>query len=476
MAEPETGRIIVPLSATGRRLVLVVAFLGWLFAGVHMAITQMVGRPAALDLLHRTGEIDAEQFKQLNERAARSKKKSATSLSAEQAPTNTIDDLSAAEKQLLGEWRVVTARWFPWFQCAFLFGAAAGGLVFGRLGDRVGRSKAMAASILTYSGMAGATALAQSPIQFWALWFLAGMGVGGMWPNGVALVSEVWAGLSRPATAGLIGMSANIGLFLMPAAALWFQIKVTPDHWRWTMVVGAMPILLGLFALVAVPESPRWLAAQAMPLDEGVVKDSVGTVFRPPYLGVTLIAIVLASIPVIGGWGTTNWMNPWANEAGEAVGDLHLQSKLMQARALPGILGSLLGGWIASRLGRRLTYFLVSLASLLIAQYMFWYLTPIDPWFLFWAGVLGFVSGVYFGWLPLCLPELFPTRVRSTGAGVGFNFGRIITAMLLFLAGVVMSVFKGDYASIGRATSLLFILGMVAVCFTPDTSRKQLED
>src|SRR5204863_9797500 len=121
-------------------------------------------------------------------------------------------------------------------------------------------------------------------------------------------------------------------------------------------------------------------------------------VFRPPLVWVALVGLVLATTPVIGGWGTANWMNPWA----EKVGGSELRADVTQIRALTGILGSLLGGWIASSCGRRPTYFLVSVASLLIAQYVFRYLVPTDQRFLFWVAVLGFVSGVYFGWLPLC--------------------------------------------------------------------------
>ena len=200
--------------------------------------------------------------------------------------------------------------------------------------------------------------------------------------------------------------------------------------------------------------------------------------FRPPLLWLLLVGIVLATTPVIGGWGTANWMTPWAEKAGSAAtpSNPDLKADVLQARSLTGIAGSLLGGWIASVLGRRLTYFLVSAASLLIAQYTFRYLVPTDREFLFWVAALGFVSGVYFGWLPLCLPELFPTRVRSTGAGVSFNFGRIATFITLFVSGAFMRYFGGDYAKIGQMTSLFFILGMVAILFAPDTSQKKLED
>ena len=101
---------------------------------------------------------------------------------------------------------------------------------------------------------------------------------------------------------------------------------------------------------------------------------------------------------------------------------------------------------------------------------------PTDRLFLFWVAALGFVSGIYFGWLPLFLPELFPTRVRSTGAGVSFNFGRILTAVTIFATGALQQLFAGDYARIGKVTSLTMLLGMLAIAWAPDTSKKQLED
>jgi MFS family permease len=436
------------LSNAGRLVVLAVAFLGWLGAGVHMSITQQTGRAAAIDLLGRTGEIDAERFQALGKQK----------------------ELSAEDAAQAREWEESVGRWFAWNQCAFLFGAASGGLVFGWLGDRIGRAKAMALSILTYSAFAATVALAQAPWQFALLWFIACTGVGGMWPNGVALVAEAWPNASRPALAGVIGTSANVGIFLFATLA---RIEpITPGHWRWALLVGAIPLVLGLFALVAVPESPRWLATRGKQPDASAAATSTADVFKPPLLWVTLIGIVLATTPVIGGWGTANWMTPWSEKAGSAA----LRAEVGQTRALTGIVGSLLGGWVASGLGRRMTYFLVSVASLAIAQYVFWYLVPTDRWFLVWVGALGFVSGIYFGWLPLCLPELFPTRVRSTGAGVSFNFGRIATAVTLFASGLLMTYFGGDYARIGRITALFFLLGMVAILLAPDTSKKELVD
>src|SRR5262245_59453966 len=135
----------VKVSATGRWLVLGTAFLGWLFAGVLMSTTSLAMRSAALDLLARTGVIDGEQFQALT--------KAVQERPGTLAPAAA---LSADDGARLKDWRTAAQAWFAYYQCALLFGAAAGGLVFGRLGDRIGRVPAMAASILCYALLSAA--------------------------------------------------------------------------------------------------------------------------------------------------------------------------------------------------------------------------------------------------------------------------------------------------------------------------------
>src|SRR5438445_13336468 len=118
------------------------------------------------------------------------------------------------------------------------------------------------------------------------------MGVGGMWPTGVALVSEAWSSASRPAVAGLLGTAANVGLVIFNWIG--YQYPVTPDSWRWTLLVCASPIFLGLLVLVGVPESHAWLATRsARPV--GARPVSMATVFRPPLLRTTLIGIAIGT-------------------------------------------------------------------------------------------------------------------------------------------------------------------------------------
>ncbi|MCE9607213.1 MAG: MFS transporter [Planctomycetia bacterium] len=456
------------LSTAGRRIILIVALLGWMASGFHMAITQLIGQAAMIDLLEDCGELDAAQHRAWAKQFGVDRK----------AQLNLDAATISPERKQFEAGRARVAGWFAWFQASLLFGAATGGLLFGWLGDRYGRARGMTVSILTLSSMAAVAYFARSPEQLCIAWFFSCLGVGGMWPNGVAMISEAWAGGSRSMVSGVMGTSANVGLFLMNTLAA--KVAVTSDNWRWTLLVGAASLVLGIFALVFVPESPRWLALHRGGGSSGTAPRpaAMSEVFRGPLLATTLVAIALSTVPTMGGWGSAVWMQPWADEAGAAASppDPYIKAYVGQARAVTGIVGSLLGGWIAAMVGRKLTFFLTSLACLSAAQFTFWRLVPTDAAFLPLVAVLGFFSGIYFGWLPLCLPEFFPMRNRSTGAGVGFNFGRIITATTLISSDGIIRYFAGDYAHIGRATSMIFAIGMIVIWFAPDTESGRLED
>jgi MFS family permease len=416
------------LSLTRRYQMLIAAFLGWLLAGVQLGVSSVVMRDAAKDLLAAGNESDFGQ-------------------------------------------------WFGWLTSAFMFGAAAGGYLFGWVGDRAGRKTAMAWAIACYSIFAGISYFATTASQLLVLRFVVGLGVGGMWPNGISLVSEAWPNMSRPMLAGVIGTAANIGITLF--SLLTCYVHVTPDHWRWVMVLSLAPLLLALWVAAFVPESPRWLAVRDRLQRSGQEtapssKSPLLAVFTPPLLGVTLVGIALGTIPLFGGWGNSNWANAWASQY---AGDPGLKARTLLARSAPGALASLLGGALATGMGRRRSYFLLSLACLFCSEFLFGYSHPQHPHFLWWTGALGFFSGFFFGWLPLCLPELFPTRVRSTGAGVSFNFGRIATALgILVAADLLKRWFLGDYAKIGQLTGWIYALGAIVIWFTPDTSDRGLED
>jgi MFS family permease len=270
--------------------------------------------------------------------------------------------------------------------------------------------------------------------------------------------------------------------------SLGFLVAITPDNWRWTLLVVAAPSLFGLWVLLAVPESVRWLRAKREHKEATAPVKPMREVFRPPILGRTLLGIALGAIPVIGTAANGNWLVPWSDQAAEARAkealergetvskpDAKQKAKTQMIRSAGGILGSLLGGVIAAMLGRRLSYFLISLGALAASTYIFTQLDPSQPWFPIWTFVLGFISIIYFGWLPLFLPELFPTRVRSTGSGIAFNTGRVVSGIVVLTAGFLLEWFGGDYPRVGFATGLIYAIGMLIIWLAPRRSRG-LED
>ncbi len=427
------------LTRSQRWHVLAAAFLAWMFAGLGIALFILIHRQMMLETLGGNDE------------------------------------------------KAIT-RWFAWFQAAFLFGAAAGGWLFGWLGDRAGRTRAMGLSVLWCSLFTLAGYSAASPELLMALRFLACMGIGGVWPNAVALVAEAWPDASRPFLAGLLGAAANFGQVLMGVVGYGFEI--TPSSWRWTLLVGAMPAFFGIWVLLAVPESTRWVATRAKQTASNA-QSLIREVLRPPLLYRTLLGIGLGAIPVVGTAANGNWLVPWTDhvaeqqaraavERGEEVkkktADPRSKARTQITRSTGGIFGSLLGGIIASLLGRRLSYFMISLGALIASTCIFTQLDPSHPQFPFFTFVLGFISIVYFGWLPLFLPELFPTRVRSTGSGISFNTGRVVAGFVVLSAGFFLDLLGGDYARVGFWSGMIYAIGMIIIWFAPRRHANRLED
>jgi predicted MFS family arabinose efflux permease len=229
-------------------------------------------------------------------------------------------------------------------------------------------------------------------------------------------------------------------------------------------------VLLGIVVLLAVPESPRWLALRGRGRPRETATDALA-VFRPPLLGRTLIGILLGSVPLLGTWGSGKWLLPWADATRGA--DAAATQALW---ALGAVLGSAAGGWLADRLGRRLTYFLISLATLVLNLWIYRFLSPDGTGFLPAVFLLGLVGTMFFGWLPLYLPELFPTSARATGTGVAYNFGRFASAAGVLGAGGLMTLYDGDYARVGQTTAAVYGLGMVLILLAPDTGKETLRD
>lgn len=378
----------------------------------------------------------------------------------------------SVSKSLLGEAYTPTlgGEWFAKFTAALLFGAAVGGIVLGNLGDRIGRTRAMGISILFYSVFAAFGAWAKTQEQMLVLRFLVGLGVGGVWPNGITLVSECWSSASRPLVSGVMSAGLNAGiLMLSQLARLW---PITPDSWHWVFQIAGAPALLGVLVLVALPESPTWLASRGRSTRKATpFRDLVA----PSLLPITLIAIVISSIPMVGAWAASKWMIPWADSIAGAT-NAGYKASTQGWWALGATIGSFVGAQLAGWLGRRRSYFLISLSATALTIAMFQWTAPLQPSFHPVVFAQGLVATLFFGWLAVYLPELFPTTVRATGSGLAFNSGRFATAAGVLIAGWVFTALSGDYPRVGTICAMIYGLGMIAIWFAPDRSHSSLQE
>lgn len=401
-------------------MVLLAALLGWLFDGYEIGLFPVVARPALRDVLRATTD----------------------------GPVGI---------------------WMGYITAAFLLGAALGGLVFGWLGDRLGRVRAMALSILTYSLVTGLGYLAQEGWHLAAVRFISALGMGGQWSLGVALVMECWPEKWRPLLAGAMGAAANVGFLVVGLTAKLHP--VTQESWRWIMLVAALPALLVFFIIHFVPESERWKAAAKAEPDSQPVRE----IFSPRFLKTTLLGIAFASVALIGTWGSVQWLPLWADQmAGRANPTAKADTQMMQA------VGAILGGFVApllgARLGRRLAFFLLCAISLGVCAVLFRTVHEFGNLFLGFAFVVSASTAAFYGWFPLYLPEIFPTRVRATGQGVCYNTGRVFAAVGALTQGQLVSAFGGSYARAGALVTLVYLFGMVLIWFAPETKGKPLPD
>ena len=398
---------------------LLAAFLGWMFDGLEMGIFPLVARPALQEF---RGALD-ESFVQL---------------------------------------------WMGRITCTFLLGAAAGGFLFGWLGDRVGRVRALVLSILAYSLFTGLNYFAHAPWQLALFRFIAALGMGGEWSLGVALVMEAWPHDKRPLMAGLIGVAANLGYAAIAVIGICFHITV--ESWRWVMLVGAAPAVLTLGITAMVPESERW---QETMRREGRAANPLAVVFGPALLKNTLLAICFSSVALIVTWCIVQWIPIWADQL-TGGRQPQVKSYLQLSSSVGAMIGCFVAPLLGGLLGRRPTYFLLCLGSLVISSVFFRGFHEYSGAFLWMAGVVGAFTASFYGWLPQYLPELFPTRARATGQGVAYNSGRLLAAAGAWQMGNITGYFHGSYPHAGAAIVLVYLAGMALIWFAPETKGQPL--
>ena len=409
---------VEPVSKKVLWLVLLVAWLGWMFDGMEMGLYSVLARPALKDLLNTTSD------------------------------------------KAIGPYVGIMFA-------LFLLGASLGGFIFGRLGDKIGRVKTMIITVIMYAVFTGLTALTRNTFEFGACRFLGAMGMGGEWGLGVALVMETWPNAKRPVLAGILGSSANVGFLVSSLINLQFGSL----GWRWIFCAGIVPALLTLVIRMSIREPERWVKAR-----ERGERPDLRQLLEPALLRNTILACLISSVAVIGTWGVFQWIPTWVGS---------MVSKEVAARTVPltamymafgQIVGAFLGGPLAEWIGRRKSYALFSVGSLATAIPLWLTVHSYGPQLIILVMLAGVFTTAFFGWLPLYLPELFPTRIRATGEGITFNFGRIIAAFGVFQTGALVAAFGGSYEKAGATMSLIYVFGLVLIWFMPETKGCKLPE
>jgi MFS family permease len=352
-----------------------------------------------------------------------------------------------------------------------------GGLMFGYVADRFGRTRALMGTIVLFSLASLGASTSQSVLQllFWRA--VLGIGMGGEWASGAVLVSETWPPQHRNKAISIMQSGWALGYIGAALLAAWIlsQPELGDEGWRWLFAAGAVPALFVLWIRRNIPESPAWIA-RAQPVG-AVASNPFKSIFGPQLLGRTLRIIALGGAVQFAYWGLFFWLPPFLSrpvEQGGAgmgvVGSLQW-IVLMQVGAY---LGYLTFGFIADKLGRRRTFIVFMLCAAAIVP-VYGQMARNPTVLLILSPLLGYFGHGYFSLFGSLIAELFPTAVRATGQGTSYNAGRMAGAVAPFTIGAVATL---PGIGIGLAlgiTSAFFLAAALLVFTLPDLSGRPLE-
>jgi MFS family permease len=373
-----------------------------------------------------------------------------------------------------------------------MIGWALGGVIFGILGDRLGRVKTMTLTILLYSIFTGMSFFAVGLWDFNIYRFLCSLGVGGQFAVGVSLVAEVMPDRARPYALGMLQALSTVGNMAAGIVGITLgqmeQSGAIVGAWRYMFLLGAAPAPMALLVFKKLKEPEQWLKARAEKKRMGSFRDLLG---EPRWRRNSIVGMLLAVAGVVGLWGigffSYDLLLPVLERAFRAQGfsGQALAGKTTMWIGITSLLqntGCFFGihafTYLTQRIGRKKAFAIGFIAAMLMTSFTFWQLREISQ--IFWMiPLMGFTQLALFGGYAIYLPELFPTRLRSTGTSFCYNVGRMLAAAGPLGLGLLTSrVFQGPDAMryAGITMSLVFLVGLAALPFAPETKGKPLPE
>ena len=344
---------------------------------------------------------------------------------------------------------------------AFLIGWALGGAFFGRIGDVMGRSRALCLTILCYAGFTGLSAISTEWWHLMVFRFLSALGIGGEWAVGASLLSETWPKRWRPWIAATLQTAVNIGVLL----ACFFGYLFENAEPRYIFLVGVFPALIVLWIRRAVPETDEWHAARAGSEKPPGLTD----LFRGTAAKTTWIVLAICGVSLTAHWTFMFWQQKYIRDLPE-VRDLSSagQNRAAVIALMVLMAGSILGNYAAAAVARAVGYRKTVVSFCLI------YSVVMGVTFLEARAHLAVLIGFFFiglcqgvfGLFTMCLPPLFPTLLRTTGAGFCYNIGRLIAAGGTVFFGLFTKV--GDVRQALLYAAILFIPAAGLACWLPE--------
>ncbi len=456
--------------------VLAVAALGWLFDTMDQQIFALARKPAMKDLLVQV-KVSDDGTTQIV------------------APSKDDVDFGATMSTSV-----------------FLVGWAVGGLFFGVLGDRIGRAKVMLWTILIYSACTGLSAFSRGFWDFCLYRFLTGLGVGGEFAVGVALVAEVMPVRVRTYALGLLQASSTVGnsiaavlnMYLGHLESLgelrgWTIIGVPMTAWRVMFVVGALPALVAVLIRWRLKEPESWVAAKIAARESGNQSSRLGSYSElfgnAKWRRNALVGLVLGASGIVGLWGIgffiyelfSGVVGKHFREIGMAPEKIAGQVAFWTGVAsllmnFGGFFGMYLSSYFSNWVGRRTAFAVAFLAAMISTAVTFSQLDQFSE--LYWmVPIMGFWQFSLFGLYAIYFPELFPTRLRSTGTSFCYNVGRIVAALGPAVLGLLTKYvytlengFQEGFRWAAVTMCSVFLIGLLALPFAPETKDQPLPD
>jgi MFS family permease len=347
-----------------------------------------------------------------------------------------------------------------------LVASAVGGMLFGFLADRIGRTRSLMISILVYSVASGACGLSDTIVQLACLRFILGLGMGGEWTTGAALIAETWPAEHRGKALGL--MQSTWALGEMVAAAV-VALVLPRFGWRAVFFVGVLPALIVFWIRRDVPESDLWLEQR-----KSAQKPRLRLLWRKDLRRNGLLATAMNACAMFGYWGLFTWVPAYLSlpvaEGGRGLGLMKTTTWFL----LMGVgkwLGYALFGFMADAIGRRTSYVLYLLVAAALVPLYGIATTPL--WLLVLGPFVAFFGTGFFSGFSALASELFPTEIRATAMGLSYNVGRGFSAAAPAIVGLLAARFGLGSAFFLQAAAF-FVAALLALAL-PETKGRALD-